>query len=124
MKRNGFAFLDVIVGIFIIGLIIVTILPTLGLTQKFFTNHKRTSHMIYLSELTIEKLIVKDDNSVLFLKELEVNKESVYPYLDDKEYTSTVKLLGENSYIWNLLVTVKESKGGEAGVELKATITK
>lgn len=122
MKRNGLIFLDIIMGLFVISLIVVVLFPILSLTQKSFINHKKVAQMSYISESIIERLTLKDEQSLEFLEQLETYGELEYPYLNDNNYKSIVKLVSDNSYLWDLSVTVKESKGGEANVQLRATI--
>lgn len=124
MNRRGFMFLDTIIGLFLIGLIMMTLLPIYSLTEKGFNQHKKTTQMSYASEVTIESLILKDEQALEFLEKLEKSKELVYPYLEDENYISTVKLIDNNIYLWDLIIITKESKGGEANVQLKATIRK
>lgn len=122
MKRNGLIFFDIIMGLFVISLIVVVLFPILSLTQKSFIYHKKVAQMSYISESTIERLILKDKQSLEFLEQLETYGELEYPYLDDMDYKSIVKLVSDNLYLWELNVTVKEAKGGEANVQLSATI--
>lgn len=122
MKRNGLIFLDIIMGLFVISLIVVVLFPILSLTQKSFINHKKVAQMSYISESIIERLTLKDEQSLEFLEQLETYVELEYTYLNDNNYKSIVKLVSDNSYLWDLSVTVKESKGGEANVQLRATI--
>lgn len=124
MKRNGLIFFDIIMGLFIISLIVVVLFPILSLTQKNFTFHKKIAQMSYISESTIEKLSLKDNKSLEFLEKLEVSGELEYPYLDNLDYRSIVKLMSDNYYLWEINVTVKEIKGGESNVQLSATIPK
>lgn len=124
MNRRGTLFLDTIIGLFLIGLIVMVLFPIYTLTQKGFTHHKSMTQMSYISESIIESLIVKDEQALEFLDKLEAAKELEYPYLEDNNYISTVRLLRDNSYLWDLSIIVSESKGGEANVQLEATIRK
>lgn len=124
MKRKGLIFFDIIMGLFIISLIVVVVFPVLSLIRKNFTVHKKMSQMSHISESTIERLSLKDDKSLEFLEQLEISGELEYPYLDDLDYRSIVKLMSDNYYLWEINVTVKEIKGGESNVQLSATIPK
>lgn len=124
MRRNGLIFFDIITGLFIISLIVVVLFPILSLTQKNFAFHKKTAQMSYISESTIERLSLKDNKSLEFLEQLEESGELEYPYLEDLDYKSLVKLVSNNSYLWEIRVTVKEIKGGDGNVQLSATIPK
>ncbi|OLS03927.1 hypothetical protein [Tissierella creatinophila] len=122
MKRNGLIFFDIIMGLFVISLVVVVLFPILSLTQKSFIHHKKLAQMSYISESTIERLTLKDKKSLEFLEELETYGELEYPYLNDIDYKSIVKLASDNPYLWEISVTVKEAKGGEDNVQLNATI--
>ena len=124
MNRRGIMFLETIIGLFLIGLVVMTLFPIYSLTEKGFRQHKETTQMSYISETTIETLMTKNSEALDFLERLDTESELIYPYLDDKDYVSTVRLIDTNEYLWDLLIIVKESKGGEANVELKATIRK
>lgn len=124
MNRRGTLFLDIIIGLFLIGLIVMILFPIYSLTQKGFEKHKNITQMSYISETTLENLIVKDERSLDFLKRLESAGELEYPHLEDDDYVSIVRLLDQNPYLWNLSILVRESKGGETNVQLNATIRK
>lgn len=124
MNRKGTMFLDTIIGLFLIGLIVMTLFPIYTLTQKGFNQHKKMTQMSYIAESTIEKLMLKDEQALEFLEILETSKELNYPLLQERDYESIVELLDNNTYLWDLSITVIEVKGGEANVQLKATIRK
>lgn len=124
MNRRGTLFLDTIIGLFLLGLITMVLFPIYSLTEKGYTYHKKITQMSYISEEVIETLKLKDEQSLNFLEKLEVAKELKYPYLEGEEYQSIVRLVESNTYIWDLLIIVKESEGGEANVHLKAAIRK
>lgn len=124
MKRNGLIFLDIIMGLFVISLIVVVLFPILSLTQKSFINHKKVAQMSYISESIIERLTLKDEQSLEFLEQLETYGELEYPYLNDNNYKSIVKLVNNSSYLWDIIVIAKEAKGGESNVQFSATIRK
>ncbi len=122
MKRDGLIFIDIITALFIISLIVVLLFPILDLTQKSFIQHKNITQMSYLSETIIEHLTLKDDQALDFLESLEKSRELKYPYIKDVNYHSTVKLLSDNKYLWELNVIIKDVKEDGAYVEIKASI--
>lgn len=126
MKRRGFIFLDILVGLFIIGLIVVVSFPILDLTQKSFKKSEELMEMIYVSETTVESLKCKDQMAVDFLSDLNKAGELEYPCLENPKYTSRVKLLDKHGELWflNIKVNKKNDEGGKEYVELKATIPK
>lgn len=126
MKRKGLIFLDIIIGLFIIGLVIVVSFPIFNLTNESFKKSKDTTEMIYISEATIESLKSKDQVSLDFLENLEKKNSLEYPYLEDDKYISRVELLDENEDLWFLNVRVgkKNDEGGIEYVEIEATIPK
>lgn len=124
IKREGLIFIDIITALFVIGLMVVVVFPIFALTQESFTQHKNTAHMSYLSESTIEKLKLKDEEALAFLEELEKHMELKYPHLQDEDYSSTVKLLSDSDYLWDISVTIRDPKNIESYVELRASIAR
>lgn len=69
MKRNGFTLIEVILSLFLLGIISIIVLPSI---QNSFSNgmkNKERSEMIYIAESTLEKL-----------KAFKINSSSLYVY--------------------------------------------
>lgn len=126
MNRKGIIFLDIILALFVLGLIIVILFPTFSLIDKSFEISKEITDSSYFIESIMEDLRSKNSNALEFLEELQVSKELEYPYLKDERYISNVKLLDSPANLWNLdiIVRKKDNKGGREYVEIKATIPK
>ncbi|MGO1470376.1 MAG: hypothetical protein ACTHW2_10180 [Tissierella sp.] len=125
MKR-GLIFLDIIIGLFIIGLIVVVSFPTLSLISKSFEKSKEMTELIYVAESTIESLKFRDEKSIKFLKDLEKTDDLEALFLEEENYISRVKLLNIHPDLWYLSISAnkKDSEGGGAYVEIKVTIPK
>lgn len=126
MKNKGLIFLDIIIGLFVMGLVVVVSFPTMTLTNKSFEKSKEITDMSYLAETTIENLRAKDEEALKFLKELENTIKSEYLCPGNEKYISHVELLDGHPNLWNLKVSIskKDLKGGEAYVEVQTSIPK
>ena len=128
MKNRGLIFLDIVIGLFIIGLIVVVSFPILNLINKSFVSSKETTEMIYLAESTIETLKSKDERSIKFLSDLEASYESGPEalFLEDDSFISKVVLVEKDPKLWKLCIRVnkKANEGGNEYVEIKAKIPK
>lgn len=124
MKNKGLIFLDIVIGLFMIGLIVVVSFPILNLINKSFVTSKTTTEMIYLAESTIETLKSKDEKSIKFLKQLEETIEANALFLEDEKFISQVSIIDKHPDIWNLCVRVNKkcSEGGREYVEIRAKI--
>lgn len=125
MKR-GFIFLDIIICLFIIGLMVVVLFPTLTLIGKSFEKSKEMTELVYIAESTVESLKSKNEGSVKFLKDLEGVKDLEACFLEDEKYISRVKLLDIHPDLWylSIMANKKDSEGGRSYVEIQATIPK
>lgn len=126
MKKEGFVFLDIIIALFIIGLMVVVFFPTFSLIDKSFEKSKDITEMTYFSESIMEELRSRKELSLEFLEKLETEIELEYPHIKNDKYVSKVVLLDSPTNLWNIdiFVSRKDGKGGKEYVEIKATIPK
>lgn len=126
MENKGFIFLDIIIGLFIIGLIVVVSFPMLTLINKSFEKTKEITDMSYLAESTVENLRAKDGQALNFLKELENTSRLEYESKDNEKYISSVHLENPHPKLWNIKISIrkKDIKDGGPYVEIKASIPK
>lgn len=69
MKKKGFTLVEVIMGLFLLGLISITILPIINTSFMRLKNHSIRVKMVYIGESIIENIKAYDieSNSDLFI---------------------------------------------------------
>lgn len=77
MKRKGFTLIELIVGIFLIGLISTVGLPMIQNTMSNYNRVKEKQEMLYLCEMVVERLRAKDNNLHDIFIELDSSNEII-----------------------------------------------
>jgi len=129
LRKKGYIFLDVIVGIFLLGLVTVTSLPILASSFNNFNKINMYSEINYLGEHIFERLSSYDEYSKDFLLKLEEEGEIFFLDLDNyylEKYDCKVINTGINEYLWEFKIVIypKENKGNYNHEEFKGSIPK
>lgn len=135
--KKGFTLIEVMLGLFLLGLITVSVLP---ITNGAFFNlqkQKNSYDMVYAAEMIIEKLKAYDGNSSSksYIFDVEISQiieefrgnNYVEVNFDEEEYEYPIKLIknDKSDLLWTIMVLVYNRDGGKSEfVELKAYITK
>lgn len=56
MNKKGFTLVETMMGLFLLGLIAVTVLPTINSSFMKFRNQKTKMEMMYIGEMAIERI--------------------------------------------------------------------
>ena len=75
MKRKGFTLIEVIVGMFLIGLVATLGLPIMQNSFNNYNRVKENKQMIYLCEMVVERLRGKDSSLEDIFNDLEYKDE-------------------------------------------------
>lgn len=136
MKR-GFTLIETIMGLFLLGLITVTVLPMT--TGAFYNLNKQKTRyeMVYMGEMVVEKIKAYDfeTENKLFIYDVEIGQiiqefrgnDYVEIDLDKKDYEYPIRIRKEDKsdLLWCLTVLVYNGDGGKLdNVELKAYLPK
>lgn len=136
MKR-GFTLIETIMGLFLLGLITVTVLPMT--TGAFYNLNKQKTRyeMVYMGERVVEKIKAYDfeTENKLFIYDVEIGQiiqefrgnDYVEIDLDKKDYEYPIRIRKEDKsdLLWCLTVLVYNGDGGKLdNVELKAYLPK
>ena len=129
MKRIGFTLIEVIVGLFLVGLIATVSLPIFQNSMMNFNRVKQRQHMLYLCEMTVERLRGKDSSLESIFLELENSDEvitSTVGSTDLEKYKCRITKTKETELMMNLAVRIyidKEEGKGQY-VEYKTVVKK
>ncbi|MGJ0848601.1 prepilin-type N-terminal cleavage/methylation domain-containing protein [Tissierella praeacuta DSM 18095] len=63
LNKKGFTLVETILGLFLLGLISVAILPIINISFIRLENHKIKMEMLYIGEMSMEKIKAFDANS-------------------------------------------------------------
>ena len=126
MNHKGFTFIEVLIGILLIGIVAITTLPIISLSFNNFSNLKYRMEMSYIGEMVIEKIKSFDVNSPegeyifdvnindMILKFRENNSVKITIKNQDnngKPYCEIFKIdKGEN--LWEVIVKVYSNNQG------------
>lgn len=81
MKKEGFVLLDVIIGLFYLGIIAVVLVPLLSSSYNNLSKINERDEMNFIGEMVIEKIKSKSDDMIMVINVLD-NKGEV-DYLDN-----------------------------------------
>ncbi|NLK43636.1 MAG: prepilin-type N-terminal cleavage/methylation domain-containing protein [Tissierellia bacterium] len=136
MKR-GFTLIETIMGLFIFGLIVVTVIPITNGTINNLYKQKIKTQMIYTGEMVIERLKAYDldTSSELFIYDVEISQlieefkgnDYIEIEFEKEEYELPLKIIKENKsdFLWSIKVIVYNKGGGRLdNVEFKAYLQK
>lgn len=128
MKRRGYILLDIIIGIFFLGLVAITALPVLNTSFRNFMNVRKQNEMNYIAENVIENLNSIDQKSSDVFQNLESTYETEYLSLGSykDKYECKIVLLKQCQYIWELDVIIyfKNQEDKEHHVRYRVSIPK
>lgn len=135
--KKGFYLIEVIIGLFLLGLIIVSILPLNNIIIFNLKNQKHKYNMLYIAEMAIERILSYNNeySNNLLIYDVEVgelikefNKDNYVEILLNKdEYEYPIKIIknDKSDTLWHVRVLVYNKSGEEShNVELKAYIPK
>lgn len=129
MKNQGFALVDILVGLFFVGFIAVLSLPLLTSSYSNYGKINARTEMSYLGESIYERLSAKGEYSRELLGELESG--GIVDFLDlDDYYLEKYKVYISNeneceNFIDIKIVIQSNYHGGNIGdVEFKASLLK
>lgn len=135
--KKGFTLIEVIMGLFLLGLITVTVLPLVNGIFFNFQKQKDKYNMIYTAEMAIEKIKAYDcdvDLNNIFIYDVDVGQliqefksnDYVEINLDSEDYEYPVKIIKDNKSdsLWIIRVQVYKNGGKLDNVELKAYVPK
>ncbi len=140
MDRKGFTLVESILGLFLLGLIGVTTLPIIHSSLIIFKNHNIRLEMMYIGEMTIEKIKAYniDSESDLYIYDVAVSElielfnrnNSIEIDLPKKENNEkfSLKIIKDEKLdsLWMLSVYVYHNKEGSniSNVEYLAYLRK
>lgn len=128
-SSKGYVFLEVVLGIALLGLVVVTALPLLNYSYRGYERIISRVEMTYIGEKLSEEL--RSDN--IYFKSLLENFKDVeeVEYFDLEEedlqkYGCKIINMGDNEYLWELKIIVysKNSEEKIPNVELEINIPK
>jgi sensor histidine kinase YesM len=127
MKKRGFALIDVIVGLFLMGLVVVIAIPILSSTYGNYGNLNTLTEMTYLAEGIYERLNSLDDYSQELIQDLLENDEVVYRDLNNRHkdrYQSKILCLDYDENFIDVLIVISsiKGKGRVKDVEIQGSI--
>lgn len=128
MKKDGFVFLEVIFGIFILGIISIVCLNLLNFSSIYFQIAEEKLEIDYIAESVFENLKSKDQDNIDFLNSLSLSEGLDYPISEEfkDDYTSKVVLTEDNDYLWCLKLVVYKKTDKERTIyeEFQSSIPK
>lgn len=127
MKNRGFILVDILTGLFLIGLITVVSLPLISSSHSNYTIIKSTTEMNYLGESIYERLCSKDDYSRGVIEQLAINNEVIFNDLSSEyleKYMSKIEKISQDDNFFEINIIIKSnSNGGNiSDVKFKGTI--
>lgn len=135
MKKKGFTLIEAIIGLFLLGIIALTIIPIINSTYNMVSRNKLQLEMIYIGEMTVEKLKAFKEGSKeeLYIYNTRVSyivdsfsrgSSSFTIYSEDeKNYKIKIDKEDKNESIWAIHVVVSYEKGASYNeVEYKASL--
>lgn len=132
LRKDGFFLIEALMGLFILGIIVVTCLPLISISTENIKLAKVKSEMAYIAESTIEKMLSFNKNyenheyvmdmKLIELMEILSIEDSVtidLPYKDKNGWDYRLKIYKDtiNSKLWNVKIEIssirEEKKIGE-----------
>ncbi|WMM26934.1 prepilin-type N-terminal cleavage/methylation domain-containing protein [Tissierella sp. MB52-C2] len=127
MKRKGFTLIEVIMGLFLLGLIAATILPKINISHLRLSNQNIKMEMIHMGEMVIERIkAFKEDSSEpisiynVKIEDLieEFKKDKIVEIILPKDKNSekySLKIIKDEKFdnLWLLSVYVYHNKEGK-----------
>ena len=128
MNRRGFILLEVLLGMFLLGIISVTFLPIINSAQKNLCLLETKNDMKYFAETILERIKAfefdsQNDEYILdmkleFLMERfcrETEEEAKLPTFDREEYKYLIKInkINQNENLWKIRVNITSKENSE-----------
>lgn len=98
MKKNGFTLVEVLLGLFLLGLISVTVLPIVTSSLMNIGKSKIKMELNYIGEMAIERIKSYNEESATEL------------YIFDKKVSEIVELFRKPG---SIELSISQNKGGE-----------
>lgn len=127
MKNKGFILMDVIVGLFFIGLITSLSFPLIASSYSNYGKIIASTEMNYLGESIYERLSSKDDYAMDIIQDLTLGDETIFDDFDDHYSEKYEAVIIKRDYCENFLdisiIIKSNSHGGNiSDVEFKGAI--
>lgn len=129
MKRRGFTLIELIMGLFLIGLIATILMPIVQNSIGNYNKVKERQHMLYLCEMVVERLRAKDANIDTIFQDLEDNSQIIVSTIGETDlgkYKCSISKTKETTMFMNLDVRIyiDSEMGNSQYVEYKTVIKK
>ena len=129
MKRKGFTLIELIMGLFLIGLIATISMPIVQNSIGNYNKVKERQQMLYLCEMVVERLRAKDSNLDSIFQDLEDNNQIIISTIGETDlgkYKCSISKTKETTIFMNLDVRIYIDSEMESGqyVEYKTVIKK
>ena len=127
MKRKGFTLIEVIMGLFLIGLIATILMPIVQNSIGNYNKVKERQQMLYLCEMVVERLRAKDSNLDSIFQDLEDNNQIIISTIGETDlgkYKCSISKTKETTIFMNLDVRIyiDSEMGSSQYVEYKTVI--
>lgn len=109
MKRKGLTLIELIMGVFLLGLVSTVTFPIIQNSIGNYNRIKERQHMYYLCEMVVERLRAKDKNLESIFIDLETNNEITVSNIgltDLEKYKCRITKTKENDLFMNLDVRI------------------
>lgn len=127
MKRKGYVLLEILVGIFLIGLISTTYFPIITSSFRNFNRIKDRTEMIYIAEMVAERLKVDKELSKEIIPKLEGQTSIDFEdeNIDDIKYKCTLQKINSSNRMIDLNINIStKDQENKFNVYLKTSIPK
>lgn len=125
MKLKGFILMEIIMGIFLVGIFVMMVSPLITFSFNNINRIKNRDEMNYIGEMVVEKVKSRQDQIMVYINKLETLDEITYiddDFDSDKYFCKLIKKYSSNRFL-EFLVHV-ELKGGSEYVQFEASFTK
>lgn len=126
MKRKAYSLVEILVGLFILGLITTTVMPIIHTSFNSLGRAGEKMEMLHLAEEVAENLRGKPENYQALLEELEEKEKVTFTDLSEKyreKYGCQLIDMGSSDKFWKLKILVDKRKGSSY-VELELKLPK
>ncbi len=135
MRRNGFTLIEVMVGLFLLGLIASLTLPIINTSYMNLGKQRLRADMIYRSEMVMERLKAYRPKAYSTLKICDMdlkdiieafqNEEDVCIEIQDNDFIIDIDKSNKTPSLWYVYVKVYKVRGrAKDYVDLEAYIPK
>lgn len=125
MKLKGFILMEIIMGIFLVGIFVMMVSPLITFSFNNINRIKNRDEMNYIGEMVVEKVKSRQDQIMVYINKLETLDEITYiddDFDSDKYFCKLIKKYSSGRFL-ELLVHV-ELKGGSEYVVFEASFSK